>query len=42
MLSVKEEVETVAGFGCHYRVIRRTWYLIGVPVWRSILTKRSP
>ncbi|WP_254915488.1 hypothetical protein [Haematobacter massiliensis] len=33
MIKVRESFELVQGFGCSYRVVRRTWLLFGfIPV----------
>lgn len=40
MVKVREQYETIEGFGCTYRRSTRTWYLLGLPIWRAVVTRR--
>ncbi|WP_254915610.1 hypothetical protein [Haematobacter massiliensis] len=43
MIKVRDSVEIVQGFGCRYRVVRRTWMLFGlIPVaWETRTERRG-
>lgn len=41
-LSVTTTVDLIPGFGCNYRVTRRSWRSFGFLLWESCHTERNP